>query len=105
MKFKVAVIAILVAILGVTTTGTVLVVQEAREQTRIALKTAELVAIQADMEAYAQMAENAATDANSHQHNIGKNAWIRSEAIKQIQDELGIEHLYHEILYTYQATE
>lgn len=52
MKFKVAVIAILMTILGVTTTGVVLLVQEAREQTEIALRTTEIVALQADLEAY-----------------------------------------------------
>ena len=88
MKFKVAVIAILVAILGVTTAGTVLVVQEAREQTKIALRTTEIIALQADLEAYTSILER---------HDWNMDYWIASQAedsINRIQDifeELRIE--------------
>ena len=47
MKFKVTVIAILAAILAVNTAGILNIVENSQRQTEIALKTAELEAIQA----------------------------------------------------------
>lgn len=90
MKFKAAVIAILVAILGVTTTGMVIMVQEAREQTRISLRTIEIVALQADLEAYTSILER---DKNNSDMDffIAHQAEDAINRIQEIFDDLKIE--------------
>ena len=101
MKSNKLIVALLAVLLAVNAIGTVMTVIEEKEQTRIALKTAELAAIQADMLAYEQMAENSGMNEKDRKDNIGENAWLRNFDIKEIQGELGIRYLYHEMTYTY----
>ena len=90
MKFKVTVIAILIAILGVNTVGTVMTVLEVREQTKIALRATEITALQADLEAYTSILEKG-NDKKAMSYFIASQAEETIIRIAEIYKELQIE--------------
>lgn len=110
MKFKIAVIAILLAILGINAAANIMTVMEAKEQTNIALRTAELISLQADMTAYqtiTQVDAAAFAAAESIRPNekdlklyiTGEQAAKSSNEIQRIRDLLGFEVIQHPVYF------
>lgn len=110
MKFKAAVIGCLIATLLIGATTAVLLVQEAKKQTEISLKTAELISLQADMIAYQTIsqvdtaAQKAYSSPNPNEKSLstylrGELAAQISGKIQDIRESLGLEEIQHPVYF------
>ena len=92
MKSQKAIVGILAAILVVNIIGVIFVSTESKKQTEIALQTAELEAIQAQLIAYEM--EMTYSDENGYKYFIGHEAINKIECINTVRDNLNLPTWY-----------
>lgn len=95
MKSQKAIVGILTAILVVNIIGVTLVTIESKKQTEIALQTAELEAIQAQLIGYEMELLYAQSPDGSLKYMIAREADNRLKNIKVVRRKLGLSAWFH----------